>query len=158
MSTRRDFIKTGGALVIGFTVGKEALGQAQGGAGARGAAPANQPDARQIDTWLAIHADETATLYIGFAELGQGTTTALPQIAAEELDMDVDRIQTVRLETNRTPNQGGTYSQRIHRARRPPGSNCCSRSATGVAGDGIGTTGCSRRSVVHFKGRGDSDR
>jgi CO/xanthine dehydrogenase Mo-binding subunit len=113
MSNRRDFIKTGGALVIGFTVGKETLaqaGQGQPPGGARGAAPANQPDARQIDTWLAIHADESATLYIGFAELGQGTTTALPQIAAEELDIDVDRIQTVRLETNMTPNQGGTYS------------------------------------------------
>jgi nicotinate dehydrogenase subunit B len=112
MNSRRDFLKTGGALVIGFSVGKDALAQAgQGAPGARGgAAPANQPDARQIDTWLAIHSDETATLYIGFAELGQGTTTALPQIAAEELDLNVDRIRTVRLETNKTPNQGGTYS------------------------------------------------
>jgi nicotinate dehydrogenase subunit B len=108
MSTRRDFLKAGGALVIGFSFGKEVLAQAAQGVGARGAAPG--PDLRQIDTWLAIHADETATLYIGFAELGQGTTTALPQIAAEELDLDLDRIQTVHLDTNVTPNQGGTYS------------------------------------------------
>ena len=68
------------------------------------------PDARQIDTWLAIHADNTATVYIGFAELGQGASTALLQIAAEELDLDMSQIKTVRLDTNVTPNQGGTYS------------------------------------------------
>ena len=71
---------------------------------------AGPPDAKQIDTWLAIHADNTATVYIGFAELGQGTSTALLQIAAEELDLEHDQIKTVRLDTNVTPNQGGTYS------------------------------------------------
>jgi nicotinate dehydrogenase subunit B len=110
MNNRRDFLKTGGALVIGLSLGNDAIAQAGQGGARGGAAPANQPDARQIDTWLAIHSDETATLYIGFAELGQGTTTALPQIAAEELDLDVDRINTVHLDTDVTPNQGGTYS------------------------------------------------
>jgi len=111
MSNRRDFLRAGGALVIGLRLGNNAMAQQAGQtAGARGAAPANQPDARQIDTWLAIHSDETATLYIGFAELGQGTTTALPQIAAEELDLDIDRVNTVHLDTTVTPNQGGTYS------------------------------------------------
>ena len=49
------------------------------------AAPARSLDLRQIDTWLAIHSDNTATVYIGFAELGQGASTALLQVAAEEL-------------------------------------------------------------------------
>ena len=69
-----------------------------------------RPIAKQIDTWLAIHADNTATVYIGFAELGQGNSTALLQIAAEELDLDMSQLKTVRLDTNITPNQGGTYS------------------------------------------------
>src|SRR5690606_4865867 len=76
---------------------------------ARGAA-AGPPDAERIDTWLAIHADNTATLYIGYVELGQGTTTALPQIAAEELDLALEQITTAQHDTNVTPNQGGTYS------------------------------------------------
>ncbi|HEY2843494.1 MAG TPA: molybdopterin cofactor-binding domain-containing protein, partial [Bryobacteraceae bacterium] len=63
-----------------------------------------------VDTWLAIHADNTATVYIGFAELGQGASTALLQIAAEELDLEMLQVKTVRLDTNVTPNQGGTYS------------------------------------------------
>jgi len=108
---RRDFIKAGGALVISFSLAKPLLADERG----RGRTP-GPPDAKSIDTWLAIHEDNTATLYIGFAELGQGCTTALPQVAAEELDLPVDAIATVRLDTNVTPNQGGTYSSSaIHR-------------------------------------------
>jgi CO/xanthine dehydrogenase Mo-binding subunit len=112
MSTRRDFLKTGGALVIGFSIGESLSAQDRGGAapaGARGTT-VGPPDARQIDTWLAIHADNTATVYIGFAELGQGASTALLQVAAEELDLDMSQLNSVRLDTNVTPNQGGTYS------------------------------------------------
>ena len=105
---RRDFLKVGGALVIGFgLMGPSALAQAP--ASNRGDI-AGPPDPKRIDTWLAIHADNTATLYIGFAELGQGCTTSLPQVAAEELDLELDQISTVQLDTNITPNQGGTYS------------------------------------------------
>jgi len=104
MSSRRDFLKTGGALVIGFSLGDGILGQTvQNGA-------ARTLDLRQIDTWLAIHSDNTATVYIGFAELGQGASTALLQVAAEELDLDMSQVKSVPLDTNVTPNQGGTYS------------------------------------------------
>ncbi len=105
---RRDFLKAGGALVVGFGLGVR-LTPAHGAPPPRGAT-AGPPDPKLIDTWLAIHADNTATLYIGFVELGQGTTTALPQIAAEELDLTLDQIRTVQTDTNVTPNQGGTYS------------------------------------------------
>ncbi|HXZ07728.1 MAG TPA: molybdopterin cofactor-binding domain-containing protein, partial [Paraburkholderia sp.] len=110
---RREFLKAGGALVIGFSmrgVLADALA-AQGtpAVGARGAA-SGPPDPKQIDTWLAIHADNTATVYIGYVELGQGSTTSLLQISAEELDLDMSQVSTVRLDTNVTPNQGGTYS------------------------------------------------
>ncbi len=100
---RRDFLKAGGALVVGFSLRGSLSAQE------RGSKP-GPPDARQVDTWLAIHPDNTATVYIGFAELGQGASTALLQIAAEELDLEMSQIRTVRLDTNVTPNQGGTYS------------------------------------------------
>jgi nicotinate dehydrogenase subunit B len=104
---RRDFLKAGGAIVVGFPLRDILLGQTVPGARGTMAGP---PDAKQVDTWLAIHADNTATVYIGFAELGQGNSTALLQVAAEELDMDMSQLSTVRLDTNVTPNQGGTYS------------------------------------------------
>ena len=100
---RRDFLKAGGAMVIGFALRDVLDAQTR-------ATVAGPPDARQIDTWLAIHADNTATVYVGFAELGQGASTALLQIAADELDLDMNQIKSVRLDTNVTPNQGGTYS------------------------------------------------
>jgi nicotinate dehydrogenase subunit B len=105
---RRDFLKTGGALVIGFSV-RGLIGSAAPGAqGPFGPIPG--PDPKAIDTWLAIHSDNTATVYIGYVELGQGSTTSLLQISAEELDLDMSQVSTVRLDTNLTPNQGGTYS------------------------------------------------
>lgn len=103
---RREFLKTGGALLIGFSLADPLRAQAPA---ARGTV-AGPPDPKQIDTWIAIHADNTATVYIGFAELGQGASTALPMVAAEELDLDMSQVKTVRLDTNITPNQGGTYS------------------------------------------------
>jgi CO/xanthine dehydrogenase Mo-binding subunit len=104
--TRREFLKSGGAVIVGFGLREVLFAQ---GPPARGTV-AGPPDAKQIDTWLAIHADNTATVYVGFAELGQGASTALLQIAADELDLDMSQIKSVRLDTNVTPNQGGTYS------------------------------------------------
>lgn len=104
MKSRRDFLKSGGAMVIGFSLRGALSAQDHSGA------VAGPPDAKQIDTWLAIHSDNTATVYIGFAELGQGNSTALLQVAAEELDLNMNQVRTVRLDTNITPNQGGTYS------------------------------------------------
>src|SRR5499427_7282055 len=104
MSTRREFLKTGGAMIVGFSLGDSLLAQTPP------AAPTRSLDLRQIDTWLAIHADNTATIYIGFAELGQGASTALLQVAADELDLDMSQVRTVQLDTKVTPNQGGTYS------------------------------------------------
>jgi nicotinate dehydrogenase subunit B len=105
MSSRRDFLKTGGALVVGFSLGPELYSQ-------QGSDPTSPRslDLKQIDTWLAIHNDNTATIYIGFAELGQGASTALLQVAADELDLDMSQVKTVQLDTTVTPNQGGTYS------------------------------------------------
>ena len=105
MSTRREFIRSGGALIVGFSLGDVLHAQAP-----EPQAPARSLDLKQVDTWLAIHADNTATIYIGFAELGQGASTALLQVAGEELDLDMSQMKTVPLDTAVSPNQGGTYS------------------------------------------------
>ena len=110
---RREFLKAGGALIIGFSsagfIGDAMAAQGVTGSAARGAV-AGPPNPKQIDTWLAVHADNTATIFIGYVELGQGSTTSLLQIAAEELDLAMSQVSTIRLDTNITPNQGGTYS------------------------------------------------
>src|SRR5258708_2953517 len=104
--SRRDLLKGGGALVIGFSM---AGGPAGAAFAARGDVAAAF-DMNAIDTWIAIHADNTATVYIGKGEFGQGNTTGLLQIAAEELDLDMSQMRSVQLDTNVTPNQGATTS------------------------------------------------
>ena len=109
---RRALLKAGGALVVGF-----AFAPARGQNGR--AAEAGPPDPQQIDSWIAIHADNSATVYIGFAELGQGCSTALLQVAAEELDLSMEQVSSVGLDTHITPNQGGTYSSSAMRRGGP---------------------------------------
>jgi CO/xanthine dehydrogenase Mo-binding subunit len=111
--SRRDLLKGGGALVVGFSMsGAPALA-------ARGDA-AGPPDAMAVDSWIAIHPDNTATIYFGKIEMGQGNTTGLLQIAGEELDLDMSQLKAVRIDTNITPNQGATSSSSsIHRGGPP---------------------------------------
>lgn len=105
---RRDLLKAGGALVINFGFIKSSTAQMAG-----------PPDPEQIDSWIAIHQDNSATVFIGFAELGQGCSTALLQVAAEELDLSMDQVRTAGLDTHVTPNQGGTYSSSAIRVGGP---------------------------------------
>ena len=55
-----------------------------------------RPIPNAIDTWIAVHADNTATVYFGKGEFGQGNTTGLLQIAAEELDFEMSQLRSVR--------------------------------------------------------------
>ncbi len=102
--SRRGLLKGGGAMVIGLSLAAPARAQA-----ARGAV-AGPPDHHAVDTWIAIHADNTATIYTGKCELGQGNQTGLLQVAAEELDLNMSQVRTVRLDTNITPDQQATSS------------------------------------------------
>jgi len=104
--SRRDLLKGGGALIVGFSMAGVATGAALA---ARGDV-AGPFDTNAIDTWIAIHSDNTATVYIGKGEFGQGNTTGLLQIAAEELDLDMSQVRSVQLDTNVTTNQGATTS------------------------------------------------
>jgi nicotinate dehydrogenase subunit B len=104
--SRRDLLKGGGALIVGFSMAGVPAGAALAARG-DGAGPF---DMSAIDTWIAIHADNTATVYIGKGEFGQGNTTGLLQIAAEELDLDMSQVRSVQLDTNVVPNQGATTS------------------------------------------------
>ncbi len=51
------------------------------------------------DEWLRFEPDRTVRLAVGKVEIGQGVLTALAQIAAEELDVGLDRIRIVSGDT-----------------------------------------------------------
>ncbi len=81
---------------------------AAGQAPARGAGPYPDPDFHQLDSWIAIRPDNTATFFVGKTDLGQGTGTAFRQIMADELDLPYASTSCVMGTTNLTVDQGGS--------------------------------------------------
>ena len=76
---RRQFLKTTGALIVGFNLfpTPSVLAQSM-------VEPATEADPTQLDSWLAIATDGTVTVYSGKVDLGTGVETALAQIVAED--------------------------------------------------------------------------
>jgi CO/xanthine dehydrogenase Mo-binding subunit len=111
-TSRRDFLKTSGLLVVSFSamsaVAATPFGAIVPAAAAQGPGPYPDPDFRQLDAWIAIREDNTATFYVGKTDLGQGTGTAFRQIMADELDMPYDRTAVVMGSTDVTVDQGGS--------------------------------------------------
>jgi CO/xanthine dehydrogenase Mo-binding subunit len=65
---------------------------------------------RRMEKWLRFQPDRTVRLGVGKVELGQGNVTALAQIAAEELDVALDRIAVLSGDTEEAPDEGQTTS------------------------------------------------
>ena len=61
-----------------------------------------------LDEWLSIGADGRITVRSGKVDIGQRISTAVAMLVAEELDVDLDRIDVVRAETGLSPNEGVT--------------------------------------------------
>jgi len=88
--SRKTFLKGGGALIVGVSAFGAVAGKAQGATGntpfaARG--PGDYlPDLNQVDSWLAITADNKVIVTHGEPEFA-GTPTGILMLAAEELDI-----------------------------------------------------------------------
>lgn len=105
--SRRDFIKTSGFLVVSVAAAA-CTGTSTTTESAQGAGPYPDVDFRQVDSWIVITEDNTATYYVGKTDLGQGTGTAFRQIMSDELDMAYDRTSCVMGSTDVTVDQGGS--------------------------------------------------
>jgi nicotinate dehydrogenase subunit B len=101
--TRREFTGGLGAIVVAFSLDPK-LALAQQPASLPGSLAQN----RMLDAWIRINEEGTATIFPGKVELGQGITTALTQIAAEELDLPLTRVLVLTADTSRSPNEGVT--------------------------------------------------
>jgi len=102
--SRRQFVKTGGALFVGFgLVGRNVFDASAAAAGSR-----NSLDAALASSWFEIHADNTMVLRTGKVDFGQTTAhTAYKQIVAEELNVPFEAITSVVMgDTDRTPDGG----------------------------------------------------
>jgi CO/xanthine dehydrogenase Mo-binding subunit len=63
--------------------------------------------------FVKVNQDGTAHLYIGTADIGQGSTTAMAQIAAEELGIEYEKLTVVAADTKLTPFDLGTVASRV---------------------------------------------
>ena len=84
------------ALAIGTARGRQsrpdrqrALGQGQPAAGS------------EVNAWIFIEPDDTVTLRLSKSEMGQGASTALPMLFAEELGCDWAKIKVEHASANR---------------------------------------------------------
>jgi CO/xanthine dehydrogenase Mo-binding subunit len=104
---RRDWLKTAGGLVVGFSLGGLSTFGEQ--------APAiplssdgRTLDPRDVDSFLSINADGTVTVYTSKVDVGTGMRIAMAQMAAEELGVDTAQVSVIDGDTARCPNTGGT--------------------------------------------------
>ncbi|HZO96968.1 MAG TPA: molybdopterin cofactor-binding domain-containing protein [Gaiellaceae bacterium] len=101
--SRKAFVKGGGALIVGFSLAASARA---GGAAADDPYASPGVDQYSIDSWITIHADNTATVKTGGIKQGTGSDTGLLMIAGEELDLDLSQLEFVLADTAVTPDTG----------------------------------------------------
>jgi nicotinate dehydrogenase subunit B len=106
--SRRDFLRTSGALIVGFSMTAQS-GTAQFGGPVTGSPPLNR-----LDSWVAIAADGSVTAYSGKEELGQGISVAQTQLVAEELCVPFQRVKLIYCDTAFTPDQAYTAGSQSH--------------------------------------------
>src|SRR6266567_6213492 len=101
---RRDFLRTGGAIIVSFAFD----GALPNTSSAQISDLGKPVDPREVDSYLAIHADGSVTIYTSKVDIGTGLATAFRQTAAEELGIPVERFSEIEGDTATTPNHGGT--------------------------------------------------
>jgi CO/xanthine dehydrogenase Mo-binding subunit len=108
--TRRQFLKSTGALVVSFNLmppAAKVLAQFA-------TLPSGDIDPTSLDSCLAITPDGYVTFYTSKVEIGTGTITALGQIVAEELDIPFNKIKMDSGDT-RAPSSKAPPSAAGHR-------------------------------------------
>ncbi len=112
MTHRRGFLKSAGLLAVSFGVfggAANTKGDAQSNGQAKeGSGPYHDPDFRQVDSWITIHENNTATFYVGKTDPGQGTGTAFRQLMSDELDIAFDKTTCIMGSTDITVDQVGS--------------------------------------------------
>jgi isoquinoline 1-oxidoreductase subunit beta len=85
---RRDFLKRTAAGTSGLVIGFYLSGKYEALAGLP------TKDSTPINAWVQIAPNDSVTLLIDKSEMGQGISTALAMILADELDLDWKKVKT----------------------------------------------------------------
>jgi len=106
--SRRQFVKAGGALIVGLKFIGAGVLKADT---AKPTVLKNSLDPTLASSWIEIHPDNTVLIRTGKNDFGQGTTfTAYRQIVADELSVPFEAITTViQGHTDQTPDGSGAF-------------------------------------------------
>jgi isoquinoline 1-oxidoreductase beta subunit len=97
--SRRDFIVTSGAATSAFALGFSIPAKDAAAAG----------EGSEVNAWILIGTDDIITLRVHRSEMGQGSFTALPQMIAEELEADWDKVKPEFASANRQVRENKVY-------------------------------------------------
>ncbi len=100
--TRRSFLQGTGTLIVSVASPQLGLGQPAT------ELPPNLARNPNLDTWIRVDANGSILISSGKCEIGQGIRTALAQIVADELDVAIERIRMLDVDTAYSPNEGAT--------------------------------------------------
>ncbi|MBN9662626.1 MAG: xanthine dehydrogenase family protein molybdopterin-binding subunit [Acidobacteria bacterium] len=104
---RRGFLRSAGLLAVSFSGWLTSAG-AQNAAAPQPPGPYPTPDFRQVDSWIVIHENNTATFYVGKTDPGQGTGTGFRQLMSDELDIAFEKTTCIMGSTDNTVDQIGS--------------------------------------------------
>ncbi len=100
-------LSAAGGLAIGMVLPRSA--KAWAGLPALPSSPENSAPPNEINAWLVIEPDSSVLVRMAHSELGQGTTTALAMLVAEELGCDWSKVKCEYASSNRNLRQNGVY-------------------------------------------------
>ena len=106
--TRRSVLSTAGSITLSFLIPGADTGAQTPPPAAKRKLPGSLDSNRMLRAWLRVNADQTVTLLVGKVELGQGILTAVAQVCADELDIDIANLKIISGDTALTPNEGVT--------------------------------------------------
>jgi CO/xanthine dehydrogenase Mo-binding subunit len=141
--SRKTFLKGGGALVVGLSLGSAGLASVADAAG-----PFPMVDPAQLDTWLSIDSKGMVTVRSGRVDQGQGKQTAYAQIVAEELDVRFDAVKVILGDTGVTPDQGNSTSTDGIRSGARPLRNAAAQARDALIGLAAANLGVAKASLT----------
>ena len=107
--SRRRFLKRSGFLALGFTIPLLDVHSQQTASADKPRLPGDLQVNRTLSAWIRIQSeDQSVLLMVGKVELGQGILTAVVQVCADELDVEMARVKVVSGDTALVPNEGTT--------------------------------------------------
>ena len=89
-SSRRDFLRVSTAVGGGLALELTFPAHAQVFANGKAARPAGP----ELTAWIVIGADDSVLIRVARSEMGQGSSTGLPMLVAEELECDWRKVRT----------------------------------------------------------------